>query len=70
MSTAEIVTLSTSIPAILAAITALIYAVKGKNTATAAAALAVHTNYAIADHITKTHDAFPLQPPDSQEPPL
>lgn len=70
MNAAEITALATGIPAIVGAITALVWAIRGKATATQAQALAIHTNTALADHVIKQHNAFPIQPPSSQEPPI
>lgn len=67
MNAAEITALATGIPAILAAITGLVTALRAKNTATAAAGVAVHANNAINAHVVKQHDAFPIQPPTETE---
>ena len=68
MSTAEITALATGIPAIIAAITGLVAALRAKGTATQSAALAMHTNTALNDHIIKQHDTFPIQPPTETKP--
>jgi hypothetical protein len=68
MSTATIEALSTGIPAVIAAVTALVYAVKGKRAAAIAMGTALHANMAVNAHITQTHDAFPIQPPEVTKP--
>ena len=67
---AIVIALITGIPAILAAITALVTALRAKSTATIANGVAAHASRALNDHVVKQHDAFPIQPPASQNPPL
>jgi hypothetical protein len=63
MTGAEIIALVTGLPAVIAAITALVNSLRAKNTATIAQGVATHANQSINDHVVKVHDAFPIQPP-------
>jgi hypothetical protein len=69
MNTDLIVTLATAIPAILGALTAMIWAVRGKQVANVALKSAVHANNAVITHVVETHNAFPIQPPTETETP-
>lgn len=70
MNASIIAALATAIPAILAAITSLIVAIRAKNTATIAGGIATHANDSINSHVIHDHDMFPIQPPETQEPPV
>lgn len=62
MNAATIAALATAIPAILAAVTGFIVAIRAKNTATIAQGTAIHANNAVNTHIVQQHNAFPIQP--------
>lgn len=62
MNAATIAALATSIPAILAAITGFIVAIRAKNTATIAQGTAINTSNALGAHLTTEHNAYPIQP--------
>lgn len=70
VNAAEITALATGIPAILAALTALVWAVRGKAASAAALSAASHAVNAITTHVVQTHNAFPIQPPTETETPV
>lgn len=63
MTGAEILALITGLPAIIGAITALIWAFRGNQKATVAQGMAQHAVTGISAHIAQDHDKFPPQPP-------
>jgi hypothetical protein len=63
MNAAEITALATGIPSILTAITAVIWAIRGKQAAIVAQGIAAHANNTMNAHLTTMHNAFPIQPP-------
>lgn len=70
MNAAEITALATGVPAIIAAITGLVTAMRARNAAAIATGVSAHANAAITAHVINTHNAFPIQPPTETETPL
>jgi len=68
MNGATIAALATAIPSIIAALTAMIVALRAKGSATVAQSVATHALGTINDHIIKVHDAFPIQPATETKP--
>lgn len=60
---AVIAALATAIVSIIGALTALIQALRAKSSASIANGVAAHANNTINSHITREHNAFPIQPP-------
>jgi len=63
MNAADIAALAAGIPTIIGAITALVVALKARNSAAIAAGTARRANDNINSHIVKVHNQFPIQPP-------